>query len=368
MKLLYSGSSFCDQQVLKRLLVVADEIGFMDRPSVTFKKWGTVGHDSFARRIDSSGSPVKFSAFKPPSGPGQFLYAPYIEADINNPEFASVVLEGFRNSDSFASKYVQFEANYGTGKGKEIVKALRADTNLLSGPFDLEMDAPHMFDVSTPDRRRLTFKMVLIEASINVTSTLIVAEGTGAIPVSEDPNITKLLSLRTTDSSYVGGTSKIAPFIGLDIAKAVIPDAMLEHLSVPQILQYREKSKDAYAAWSTEVDRVSAKISSSNIGNLNDEIARIVASELKPKIVAFKVEMCSIRDDLFADLIKKIATWEMPSLSLAYLASMGFAGSVALFASALAPAIPVVVDYYKKKRDIERRNAMSYLIQLTPDT
>jgi len=68
MKLLYSGSPFCNQPALKRLLVVADEIGLMDRPSVTFKNWGTIGHDSYARRIDSSGSPVKFTAYRPPPG------------------------------------------------------------------------------------------------------------------------------------------------------------------------------------------------------------------------------------------------------------------------------------------------------------
>jgi hypothetical protein len=200
-----------------------------------------------------------------------------------------------------------------------------------------------------------------------LTSTLVVAEETGTIPVSEDPYIMKLLSLRTSHSVYVGGKSRLAPFIGLDFAKAVIPDEMLKQLSVPQILEYREKSKDAYIAWSTEIDRVAAKIGSPSTDNLNDEIARIVASELQPKIVAFKSEMCSIRDDLFADLIKKIALWEMPCLSLAYLASIGFAGSVALIVNALRPAIPVVVDYYKKKRGIERRNAMSYLIRLAPD-
>jgi hypothetical protein len=172
MKLLYSGAPFCNETVLKRLLVVADEIGFMDRPSVFFKNWGTIGYDSFVRRIDSSGSPVKLNAFRPPSGPGKFLYDPYIEADINNSEFSSTVLNGFRTNDEFASRYIPFEANYGTAKGKEIVQALRTDNNLLDGPFDLKMDDHHMFDISTPDRRRRTFKTVLIEASINVTSTL----------------------------------------------------------------------------------------------------------------------------------------------------------------------------------------------------
>ena len=66
MKLLYSGEEFCDQPVMKRMLVVAAEIHFMDRPSVTFKNWGTVGSDSYARRIDWSGSPVLIDVFKPP--------------------------------------------------------------------------------------------------------------------------------------------------------------------------------------------------------------------------------------------------------------------------------------------------------------
>ena len=368
MELLYIGSTFCDKPVLKRLLILGNEIGFMDRPSVTFKNWGTIGHDTYARKIDSTGSPVKFNAFLPPSGPAEFLYTPYIEADINNSEFASAVLQGFKNSNEFAYKFIQFEANYTSGKkGKEIVQALRGDNNLLVGNFDLDIDSPNMFNVSSPDHRRTTFKIILIEASIIVTSALIVAEETQTIPVSEDPYMMKLLSLRTSDSTYVGGTSKIAPYIGLDIAKSIIPDEMLEKLSIPQILKYREKSKDAYTAWSTEINRVAAKIASPGLDYLHDEIAGIIASELTPKIREYQNDMRSIRDDLFADLIKKVTVWEMPSLSLAYLANLGFAGSVALFASALAPAIPAVIDYYKKKKDIERRNAMSFLIKLSPD-
>ena len=58
----------------------------------------------------------------------------------------------------------------------------------------------------------------------------------------------------------------------------------------------------------------------------------------------------------------------MPSLSLAYLANLGFAGAIALFVSALIPAVPDVVDYFKDKRNLERKNAMSFLLMLSPDT
>ena len=84
-------------------------------------------------------------------------------------------------------------------------------------------------------------------------------------------------------------------------------------------------------------------------------------------IVEYKNEMKAIRDDLFADLVKKIAGWEVPSLSLAYLANLGFAGAIALFASALVPAVRDVVDYFKEKRNLERRNAMAFLIGLSKE-
>ena len=40
MKLLYSGSSACDQPTFRRLLVIADQIPFMDRPSGDVWKLG----------------------------------------------------------------------------------------------------------------------------------------------------------------------------------------------------------------------------------------------------------------------------------------------------------------------------------------
>jgi hypothetical protein len=368
MKLLYSGEEFCDQSVLKRMLVVAEEIHFMDRPSVTFKNWGTIGHDSYARRIDWSGSPVLINVFKPPSGPAKFLYAPYIEADINNPVFAQIVFDGFRSSDKFASKFIQFGANYGSGTGAEIANSLRQDDDVLNGTFNLEVDGPNMFDVSTPERRKETFKTVLIEASIKITSAIILAEETNTIPVSDDPYIANLVGLRAVDSAYVGGISKRAPYIGMDIAKSVIPDEALKQLKITEILKYREKSKDAYKAWIAEVNKAAGQIGDID-GNISpDEIAKIIATDFTPRVIEYKNDMRAIRDEIFADVMKQITTWEVPSLSLAYLANLGIAGALTLFASALAPAVPVVVDYFKNKRNIERRNAMSFLIKLSKDT
>jgi hypothetical protein len=130
-------------------------------------------------------------------------------------------------------------------------------------------------------------------------------------------------------------------------------------------LEYREKAKDAYNAWIAEVNKVSAVIGNIE-GNISpDEISKIIATDFAPRIIEYKNDMSAIRDDLFADVIKRIVRWEVPSLSLAYISNIGVAGSLALFAAALAPAIPDVIDYFKDKKDINRRNAMSFLIKLS---
>ncbi len=367
MKLLYSGSSFCDEVTLKRLLVVAEEIQFMDRPSVTFGNWGTIGQDSFARRIDSTGSPVGISAISPPTDPLRNLYSPFLKADINNPQFAACILRGLKSSDIFASKFIQLNANYGNGlTGSDIVETLRACGNELIQDLNDEPPAgPHTFNVSIDEGKRETLKAILFDASIQVTSTLMVAEQEGTIPVSEDPFFAELIALRATDSGYVGHTPKAAPYVGLDIAKAVIPDEMLSQMQVPDILKYREKSKDAYEAWTTEINRATSSIGGMGTGVSPDEIARIVTADLIPQLTEYKNEMSAIRDDLFASLVKKVVKWEMPTISFAYLADLGFAGAITLFVSALAPAVPDTIDYFKDRRNAERRNAMAFLIGLS---
>src|SRR5690349_1581557 len=121
MKLLFTGESFCSETSLKRLLLVAEDLRFLDRPSVTFENWGTIGAHSVARRINPNVSPIYIDAESPPAGPASHLYEPYILADINNAEFCQLVLNGFSTNDQFAHKLVQPKANYGEAMGAEII-------------------------------------------------------------------------------------------------------------------------------------------------------------------------------------------------------------------------------------------------------
>ena len=364
MKVLYAGGTSCDYRTLQRLILIADEIAFMDRPSVTFGDWGTIGTDSEFRKINTAGAPIKFDVHAPPSGPASRLYQSYIEADLKSPHFISAFFDGLTNNQKFQSRFIQLGANYTSGTGKDILEALLQDKNLISESFAEPVNGKLMFKTDTSESRRETMKSLLVEASIHVTNALVVSEASGLTPVSDDPYFCKLLALRTGNSEYVGKGHRLTPYLGIAIASSVIPDEILDKLEIKDLFEYRQSAKDAYESWSAEIDRLALMIKEMDPNSITKEIPRIFNSEVQPKLIDYQNEMKANRDKLFGNLIKKVVVWEMPTISAAYLSSLDFTSAIATFATALAPAVPGVVDYFNKRRDIHRRNSMAYLVGL----
>ena len=110
------------------------------------------------------------------------------------------------------------------------------------------------------------------------------ASETDALPIADDQTYPKLLALRAASSNYIGGTHVLAPRLGLEFAKAVIPDEALRKLEFKDIFEYRQKSKDVYDAWDLEMNRVAAKISESDFKNPDETIRKLIATELMPKV------------------------------------------------------------------------------------
>jgi|GEM_PF-1324256 len=139
MKLLFSGRAICDQASFKRLLLIAEEMGFMDRPAVSFGNWGMVSQHTPIRQIDTSDSPVKLSAHSSPSGPVTELYVRYLEADLANLRFREVFLDGLSVDTTFSEKFIHDEAIYDSGKGSQIREALITDAGLRMAPLSVPM-------------------------------------------------------------------------------------------------------------------------------------------------------------------------------------------------------------------------------------
>ncbi len=373
MKLLYCGGSSCDEGTFKRLLIVAEKIAFMDHSGTMFgeagEQWGSVGMASPMRQFVTAmaSSPVPLSVFKTPSGVWATpLFERYLPIDLDAGDFRRVLLDGLQHDPVFADTLVQADGQYRSRSGREVVSALVADPALRHVPL-ADSDMGRMFQVEDTEGRRATLRFLITDASVEVTSALLVSEKTGLLPVTDDPVWSHLIALRTS-RPYVEGTVAHAPLLGLAVARAVIPDQALQHLTISDVIAYRESAKDAYAGWSTELNSLATRLDDVQPADLDTTVACIIASEVAPKLREYENEMKSARDKLFGDLIKRVVTWEMPTLSIAYFMGMSLGHAALAFASGLAPAVPSVVDYLQKRADVQRKHAESYLIGLSRQT
>lgn len=365
MRVIYSGGTVCRFETLQRLILLADEIGFMDRPSVTFGNFGTIGFQSEFRRFKVDSTPIGFSVFTPPSGPASELYRRYVDADLQDPTFIRTVLDGIKADAVFRSRVIQPEANYGWGTGQQIVDALVADDSLYEGAYSVEHDPKLMYVPDTQDGRRQTLGALLREASIHTTNALLVAEATELTPVSDDPYFCRLLALRTADAQYVAKSVSLASVLGLEIAKAVLPDESLSRLKISDLFEFRRSAKDQYAAWSSEIERLSLRLSDVPPDRLNVESAKLILTDVQPRMDQLRRDLANARDKLFGDLMKGVTRWEVPTLSLSYLAGITLPGALGAFAGALVPAVPTLVDYFVQRRALFRGNSMAYLVGLS---
>lgn len=366
MRVLYSGASDCDARTLKRLLVIADEVAFMDRPSVTFPGWGTIGAPSRFRQVRvQDDDPVKVSVHEPSSGPARELHEPFIGADFEDPGFRAVFLEGLRREPRFAGKFIVPTAQYtGAGLGSDVVNALLNDASLATVSLTPQINSGLMFRTDTEEGRKETFKVLLAEASILVTSALLISEESGCVPITDEDYFARLLGRRVSAPRYVGTTARATPWLGLEIAKAVVPDDMLEKLSIGEIVDYRRAAKDSYDAWSVEINALGARLDEMAPDAVKAELPRILASEIHPRVVQYRNEMISVRDRLFGGLVKEATSWRMPVVGVAFLSPLSIPYAAALFAGAVLPAVPHVVEYFNGRKAAGRKHAMSYLLGL----
>jgi hypothetical protein len=102
---------------------------------------------------------------------------------------------------------------------------------------------------------------------------------------------------------------------------------------------------------------------------------KILAIELMPKLIGYENEMASVRDKLYADLVNRVITWELPTISAAYFTNLSHHDGLTLFAEGIKAAavafagfkavVPALTEYVTSKRAAKRKHAVSYLVGLT---
>src|ERR1700730_11377644 len=162
MKLLYSGAAECDFETLKRLLIVSEEVAFMDSPATMFgedgRHWGMVGRESQMRGLvgPMADEAVRLQVYKPPSGVGATpLFERYLGVDLEEGCFREVVLNGLQTDSNFTNRLVHPEARYGSYSGREIISSLINDPDLRHAPVR-DSDMSMWFKVDDAEGRRAT--------------------------------------------------------------------------------------------------------------------------------------------------------------------------------------------------------------------
>jgi hypothetical protein len=361
-KLLYYGGTFCSDETLKRLLVVAKEIAFIDRPSVKLSDAsGTVGVPTFARNIEplDPKTGIVISAHAPYKHAAQ-IFQEYLKRDWLSPRFRRAVLDGLSNA-SFVERVLQLDGNYGDATGLQIRDALLADQGLRA-PVLPTLEHRTNFKIDTAAARIETFGALVTEASIMVSGGVVGAAETDSSPITDDQTLSELYAIRGMTNPDAGDGGALA-ILGDEIARAVLPDWVLAQLSVGDILEYRAKTKDAYDAWLGELDALVVSLEETTSEDIHAEVKRIVTASVAPKITQYKREMASVRDNMFAGLVSSAPSWILPAVAL-----YAMTGPVVALVGALTQAgLTVGASYYSGRRNVRRSHAVSYLLRLVEE-
>lgn len=370
MRLLYAGSHECAEPTFKRLMLIADQIEFTDRPSIMFGQWGTIGLQSPFRAWVHAfrGKPVELSVYDPPhTGPVQQLYMRYVEADLKDLGFRSTFLSGLRDDKAFASRFIQLDASYDAKtKGTDVLRALVADHSLrtadLGNPNEYK-GRPFIMD--DPASRIQTLGTILTDLSVGLTTAMVAAAQNNALPVVDDSRLMQLLAVRLSGGLYGGKEPPALPQVGLEITRAVIPDEALQKLTLADIMNYREKAGDAYRAWTAELNTIADELDRIAPEELQTRVPRLVAKKIQPKIIQYENEMKSVAESLFGDLLKGVVNAAVPWLSLGLASYVSFDSALIGFVISMGTNIPsATTNFVLANRKVKRAHGLAYLIDL----
>ena len=114
-----------------------------------------------------------------------------------------------------------------------------------------------------------------------------------------------------------------------------------------------------------ELNKIAASMDAIDLATVQTELPRLMATEIAPEVQAYRSEMKAIADRMYGDILKRIVTWQVPTLALGILGNTNLIQAVGAFAGALVPALaPAVIDYVQARTQAKRTHAISYLVDL----
>jgi hypothetical protein len=370
MKLTFADSPGISEHDLKKLLLVSNELAFFDWPSINLAgTFGSVGVKSplghFRKEFD--GSPVKLIVDEPPnSNFNSVFYHKYFEKDLESIEFKATILKGIEKGLIHDHRFTD-EQNLNRGEFQDYKswvlnnKSEILNTNL----YDLEIPEGG-FEITNKHQALFAFRLMASSKSMAVTSTLFICNKYNSSPVSVNPILNELISLRITDEIYNGAETKSRQ-LGLKLMDCLIPDEALTQIPWQDILVFREKTKEYFEAWDIELKKIEATLFRESPSLTDSDILNLVDSDLNPRLFELKREIEKIKEDRYKNILKAVKNVILSGISLGTLSGLSITGAILSFlgANIKTPQITdEIIDAHFSIKDRQRSNGLTYLLKI----
>ncbi len=212
MKLTFSDAPSIDELTFKRLLLLGDDLLFVERPSIQLAdNYGTVGMPSGMRGLITQfeGSPIKLIVDEPPNSTfNSNFYIKYFEKDLLNPEFIQTIFDGIENYWIYDHHFDPKQKNT-SGEFQDYRSWLLANQNEIKTLDIANIPRPEtVFQITSKEEAHFAFKIIAAEQSLRVSSVTHICNKYHSNPTSINPYLNKLIALRLTNNIYSGSLTR----------------------------------------------------------------------------------------------------------------------------------------------------------------
>ncbi|HTF17318.1 MAG TPA: hypothetical protein VK658_04550 [Chryseolinea sp.] len=302
MELVFSDSPEIDELTFKRLLLLADKLVFVDRPSIMLAdNFFTVGMPSgLSTLIDEfKGTPVELVVDEPPNSTfNSDFYKKYFEIDLKTPDFLDTIFDGIQNNWIY-DHHFDPKSNSATGEFKDFKNWILINRNEIKNSDLINYQRPdQLFKITSSEEAMFAFRILAAEQSLRVTSVIEVSNRHTSNPTSINPYLNRLILARLNNEAYIGKPMKSRQ-LGLKLLDCIVPDEALLQINWLDILSFRNLAKDYFQAWSIELRKIEATLFSNVDTITNQDIMTLVDSDINPRLQELKTEITKIRDERF---------------------------------------------------------------------